>query len=218
MAAPWSLPMFGNYPVRPSVSWWKLRYHRKLVFPVFLPKRDVEDSSLQSSRNIPEIKKVPGRFQLSGFSWHMKYSQKLMAVLNWHPSSLKYSKPLLQSYPREIAFSLIWLGFIITKTNRQILARGRGTFPLSWGTEGKRRDCNFAIAFIQRLSSFKILAMKMWSRYIRSLPRVLYQLNIVSKVPINFWEIELNSVSSRNLLPKHDIGFAVLGMQTAFGV
>lgn len=149
---------------------------------------------------------------------HVKYSQKLMAVLNWHPSGLKYPKPLLQSYPREVAFSLIWLGFIITKTNRQILARGRGTFPLSWGTEGKRRYCDFAIAFIHRLPSFKILVMKMWSRYIRSLPRVLYQLSIVSKVPINFWEIELNSVSSRNLLPKHDIGFAVLGMQTAFGV
>lgn len=214
--------MFGNDPVRPSVSWWKLRYHRKLVFPVFLPKRDVEDSSLQSSRNIPEIKKVregggvPAK--LVFMARHVKYSQKLMAVLNWHPSSLKYPKPLLQSYPREVAFSLIWLGFIITKTNRQILARGRGTFPLSWGTEGKRRYCDFAIAFIHRLSSFKILVMKMWSRYIRSLPRVLYQLNIVSKVPINFWEIELNSVSSRNLLPKHDIGFAVLGMQTAFGV
>lgn len=57
----------------------------------------------------------------------------------------------------------------------------------------------------------------MWSWYIRSLPRVPYQLNILSKVPINFWEIELNSVSSRNLRHKHNIGFAVLGTESAFG-
>lgn len=168
-------------------------------------------------------KKVPRRFQLSWFSWRVKHPQKLMAVLNWHPGSLKYSKPLLPSYPWEIAFSLIWLGFIITKTNRQTLARGRGTSPLSWGKEGKRRDCNFAIASGLKnknephcfcSGAFPVVK----SRYIRSLPRVLFQLNSVSKVPINFWEIELNSVSSWNLLPKHDIGFAVLGTETAFGV
>ena len=166
---------------------------------------------------------MPRRFQLSWFSWRVKHPQKLMAVLNWHPGSLNYSKPLLPSYPWEIAFSLIWLGFIITKTNRQTLARGRGTSPLSWGKEGKRRDCNFAIASGLKnknephcfcSGAFPVVK----SRYIRSLPRVLFQLNSVSKVPINFWEIELNSVSSWNLLPKHDIGFAVLGTETAFGV
>lgn len=58
----------------------------------------------------------------------------------------------------------------------------------------------------------------MWSWYIRRLPRVPYQLSILSKVPINFREIELNPVSSRNRLHKHNIGFAVLGMETAFRV
>lgn len=53
---PWSLLMFGNNPVRPSVPGWKLRYHRKLVFPIFLPKRDIEDSSSQSSRTTSEKK------------------------------------------------------------------------------------------------------------------------------------------------------------------
>lgn len=43
--------MFGNNPVRPPVPGWKL------VFPIFLPERDVEDSSSQSSRNTSERKK-----------------------------------------------------------------------------------------------------------------------------------------------------------------
>lgn len=49
--------MFGNNPVRPPVPGRKLRYHRKLVFPIFLPERDVEDSSSQSSRNTSEREK-----------------------------------------------------------------------------------------------------------------------------------------------------------------
>lgn len=48
--------VFGNFSVKPTASWWKLRYHEKLIFLLFLLKRNVKTYSLKSSINISKKK------------------------------------------------------------------------------------------------------------------------------------------------------------------